>query len=105
MRNPASVSGSTQRFVPPEFHEVVDVAECALDEQLEQLQRRYAAASRAASRARFELELLEKRDDINAHVLEQARRQRLAAETRSQQLLRAIDALEDRLEYRELGSD
>jgi ribosome-associated translation inhibitor RaiA len=91
--------------VPPEFHEVVDVAECALDEQLEQLQRRYAAASRAASRARFELELLEKRDDINAHVLEQARRQRLAAETRSQQLLRAIDALEDRLEYRELGSD
>ena len=98
MRGPASVSDSNLRFVPPEFHEMVDVAECALDEQLEQLQRRYAAASRAASRARFELELLEKRDDINPNVLEQARRQRAAAETRSQQLLRAIDALEDRLE-------
>ena len=58
----------------------------------------YAAASRAASRARFELELLEKRDDINPNILEQARRQRAAAETRSQQLLRVIDALEDRLE-------
>ena len=105
MRNPASIGGSTRRFVPPEFHEVVDVAECALDEQLEQLQRRYAAASRAASKARFELELLEKRDDINPNVLEQARRQRTAAETRSQKLLRAIDALEDRLEHHELGSD
>ena len=40
------------------------MAECALDEQLEQLQRHYATASRAASRARFEIELLEKRDDI-----------------------------------------
>jgi hypothetical protein len=84
---------------------VVDVAECALDEQLEQLQRRYAAASRAASRARFEVELLEKRDDITGNVLELARRQRAAAETRSQQLLRAIDALEDRLESREPGRD
>jgi hypothetical protein len=98
VRHPASVSGPAMQFVPPEFHEFADVAECALDEQLEQLQRRYAAASRAASRARFEHELLEKRDDINPNVLEQARRQRAAAETRSQQLLRAIDALEDRLE-------
>jgi hypothetical protein len=85
-------------FVPTEFHEVVDVAECALDEQLEALQRRYAAASRAAARARFEVELLEQRDDINPNVLAQARKQRAAAESRSQQLLRAIDALEDRLE-------
>jgi hypothetical protein len=84
--------------MPPEFHEFVDVAECALDEQLELVQRRYAAASRAASRARFEVELLEKRDDINPNVLAQARKQRAAAESRSQQLLRAIDALEDRLE-------
>ena len=98
MRNPATVGSTATQFIPPEFHEVTDVADCALDEQLEQLQRRYAAASRAASRARFELELLEKRDDINTNVLEQARRQRAAAETRSQQLLRAIDALEDRLE-------
>ena len=105
MRNPASVSNPASRFVPPEFHEMVDVAECALDEQLEQLQRRYGAASRAASRARFELELLEKRDDISPNVIEQARRQRVAAETRSQQLLRAIDMLEDRLEHCELGSD
>src|SRR5262249_50027360 len=103
--NPASVSGSTTQFIPPEFHEVVDVAECALDEQLEQVQRRYAAASRAASRARFELELLEKRDDITANVLEQARRQRAAAETRSHQLLRAMDALEDRLEHRDVEND
>ena len=84
---------------------MVDVADCALDDQLEQLQRRYAAASRAASRARFELELLEKRDDINRNVLEQTRRQRAAAETRSKQLLQAIDALESRLESRELGRD
>jgi septal ring factor EnvC (AmiA/AmiB activator) len=75
-----------------------DIAECALDEQLEQLQRQYAAASRASSKARFELELLEKRDDIPAHVIAQAKRQRAAAETRSARLLRAIDALEDRLE-------
>ena len=100
MGNPASVSGSATQFIPPEFHEMLDVAECALDEQLEQVQRRYAAASRAASRARFELELLEKRDDVTENVLEQARRQRAAAETRSQQLLQAIDALEDRLEIR-----
>jgi len=83
---------------------MVDVADCALDEQLEQLQRRYAATSRAASRARFELELLERRDDISPNVLELTRRQRAAAETRSEQLLRAIDALESRLESREAGS-
>jgi hypothetical protein len=82
----------------PEFHDVTDVADCALDEQLEQLQRLYAAASRAASRSKFEVDLLEKRDDIHPHILAQARRQRAAAETRSAQLLRAIDALEDRLE-------
>ena len=85
-------------FIPTEFHDVTDVADCALDDQLEQLQRQYAAASRAASRAKFELELLEKRDDIPAHMLAQAKRQRAAAETRSTRLLSAIDALEDRLE-------
>ena len=105
MSNPASVSGSASQFIPPEFHDMVDVAECALDEQLEQMQRRYAAASRAASRARFELELLEKRDDINPNVLEQARRQRAAAETRSFELLRALDALEDRLEMSHASND
>lgn len=105
MKNSASFTGTGWRFVPPEFHEVVDVAECALDEQLEQLQRRYAAASRAASRARCELELLEKRDDIHSNILEQARRQRAAAETRSHQLLRAIDALEDRLEHADVGAE
>jgi len=101
----ASPPNAGSRFVPAEFHDVIDVAECALDEQLEQLQRRYAAASRAASRARFEVELLEKRDDIHQNILEQARRQRAAAETRSHELLRAIDALEDRLELREPGAD
>ena len=98
MRNTASLTDSTSSFIPAEFQELVDVAECALDEQLELLQRRYAAASRAASRSRFEFELLEQRDDIHPHILEQARRQRVAAESRSLQLLRAIDALEDRLE-------
>ena len=82
----------------PEFHDVTDVADCALDEQLEQLQRLYAAASRAASRSKFETDLLEKRGDIHPHILAQASRQRVAAESRSAQLLRAIDALEDRLE-------
>jgi hypothetical protein len=93
---PAATSRTA--FFPPEFHEFADVAECALDEQLETLQRHYAAATRAASRARFEVELLELRDDINPNVLTQARKQRDAAESRSRQLLRAIDALEDRLE-------
>jgi septal ring factor EnvC (AmiA/AmiB activator) len=104
VRDSSSFTHTRTGFIPPEFHDVTDVAECALDEQLEQLQRRYAAASRAAARARFELELLEKRDDLSANVIEQARKQRAAAETRSQQLLRAIDALEDRLEVRDVGS-
>ena len=80
------------------FQDDIDVAECALDEQLEQLHRQYAAASRAASRARFELELLEARNDIHANVLAQARRQRAAADTRCTRLMSAIDALEARLE-------
>jgi chromosome segregation ATPase len=90
-------------FIPAEFHDDVDVAECALDEQLEQLHRQYAAATRAASRARFETDLLEARDDIHAHVLDQARRQRAAAETRCTRLMTALDALEARLER--LGED
>ena len=94
MIDPAA--STTSSFIPPEFREIVDVAECALDEQLELLQRQYAAASRAAARARVECELLEKRDDIPPNVLTQARRQHSAAEIRSQQLLRVIDALEDR---------
>jgi len=53
---------------------------------------------RAASRARFELELLERRTDIHPHVVAQVKRQRSAAETRSERLVRAIDALEERLE-------
>ena len=84
---------------PAALGDAADVAECALDEQLEQLQRQYAAACRAASRAKFEVELLEKRDDIHVHILEQARRQRTAAETRSLQLQKTIDALEDRQEH------
>jgi len=90
-------------FIPTEFHDDTDVAECALDEQLEQLHRQYAAASRAASRARFELQLLEAREDVSAAVLSQARRQRAAADTRCARLMRAIDALEERLEHREAG--
>jgi ribosome-associated translation inhibitor RaiA len=83
---------------PTQFQDDVDVAACALDEQLEQLQRHYATASRAAARARFEIELLERRDDIPAHLLTNARRQRAAAETRCTRLLTAIETLEDRLE-------
>jgi hypothetical protein len=83
---------------PTQFQDDIDVAECALDEQLEQLQRHYATASRAASRARFEIELLEKRDDSSENVLAHARRQRAAAETRCTRLLTAIEALEERLE-------
>jgi hypothetical protein len=93
-----SQSQARGAFIPAEFHEDVDVAECALDDQIEQLHRQYAAASRAASRATFELELLEARDDVHAHVLAQAKRQRAAAETRCARLMRAIDALEERLE-------
>jgi hypothetical protein len=85
-------------FLPTQFEEDIDVAECALDEQLEQLQRHYAAATRAAGRARSEFELFEKRDDIPEHMIHQAKRQRAAAETRCARLLSAIEGLEDRLE-------
>ena len=90
-------------FIPAEFLDDIDVAECALDDQLEQLHRQYAAASRACSRAKFEVDLLEARDDIHAHVLSLARRQRAAAETRCARLMRTIDALEERLERSEDG--
>lgn len=99
MREPtASYLDSHATYVPAEFQHDFDVADCALDEQLENLQRQYASAVRAASRARFELELLEKRRDIPAHLVATAKRQRRAAETRSERLMRAIDALEERLE-------
>ena len=99
MRNMSgSFADSRGAFVPTEFQEMVDVAGCALDEQLEQLHRRYAAASRAAAKARFDMEMLEGQDDAPAHTLAQARRQRAAAETRSTDLLRVIDALEERME-------
>ena len=89
---------SRATYVPAEFQHDFDVAECALDEQLEHLQRQYASAARATSRAKFELELLDKRADVPAHVLATAKRQRAAAETRCARLIRAIDALEERLE-------
>ena len=89
-------------FIPAQFHDDIDVAECALDEQLEQLHRQYAAASRAVSRAKIEMEILEGRDDIHAHILAQARRQRAAAETRCARLMNAIDALEVRLDHTEI---
>jgi hypothetical protein len=98
VRESQNPSAYTPAYVLSEFQETVDVASCALDEQLEQLHRRYAAASRAASKSRFELELLESRDDVHAHVISQAKRQKVAAETRAAQLLRQIDALEDRME-------
>ena len=98
MRDSPSFMNARSAHLPHEFPGFADVAECALDDQLEQLQRQYAAASRATARAKFEVELLEQRDDINPNILAQAQRQRAAAETRSTQLLRAIDALEDRLE-------
>jgi hypothetical protein len=96
--SPDSQQYARGAYVPAEYHEAVDVAECSLDEQLELLHRRYAAATRAASKARFELELLEGRDDVHPHVISQAKRQKAAAETRAAQLLRQIDALEERLE-------
>jgi hypothetical protein len=99
VRNSSVSQGfSPSAFIPTQFEDDVDVAECALDEQLEQMQRHYAAATRAAARARSEIELLEKRDDISDHLIDQARRQRAAAETRCTRLLSAIEALEDRLE-------
>jgi septal ring factor EnvC (AmiA/AmiB activator) len=90
--------GYTPHVLPTQFQDDVDVAGCALDEQLEQMQRHYAAACRAASRARFEIESLQKHDDIPDHMINQAKRQRAAAETRCARLLSAIEALEDRLE-------
>ena len=105
MRYSAVLPGSASSFIPPEFHELVDVADCALDEQLECLQRCYAAAARAATKARFDFELLENRDDIHPHILAQAQRQRAAAERRSHELLRAIDALEDRMEKKGLPEE
>ena len=103
MSNTSTQVHQRTAFVPAEFFDDVDVAECALDDQLEQLHRQYAAASRASSRAEFELELLEAREGIHAHVLAQAKRQRAAAETRCARLVRAIDALEERLERAEDG--
>ena len=105
MGNSVLIPGSAATFIPPEFHELADVAECALDEQLEGLQRCYAAASRATARARCEVELFESRDDIHPHILAQAQRQLAAAEKRSQQLQRAMDALEDRLEKKGLPQE
>jgi septal ring factor EnvC (AmiA/AmiB activator) len=94
----ASYLDSRATYVPAEFQHDFDVADCALDEQLEQLQRQYASASRAVDRARFEVDLLAKRRDIHPRVLAQVTRQRDAAETRRARLVRAIDALEERLE-------
>ena len=99
MREPTtSYLDSRANYVPTEFQHDFDVAECALDEQLERLQRQYASAIRAASRARFEIEMLERAGDVQYHLVAQAKRQRAAAETRSERLIRAIDALEERLE-------
>ena len=106
MRYSAVLPGSASSFIPPAFHEeLVDVADCALDEQLESLQRCFAAAARAASKARYDVELLESRDDIHPHILAQAQRQRGAAERRSQELMRAIDALEDRMKEKGLPEE
>ena len=98
MNNSGISQGYSSRAIVSQFQDDVDVAECALDDQLEQLQRQYATASRAASRSRFEIELLEKREDIPAYLMDHAVRQRAAAETRCARLLTAIEALEDRLE-------
>jgi hypothetical protein len=98
VRDSVSPGHTSKAYAPTQFQDDVDVAECALDEQLEQLQRHYATASRAVSRTRFEIELLEKRDDIPAYLMEHAIRQRAAAETRCARLLTALEALEDRME-------
>lgn len=98
MNNTSTQVLQRSAFIPAEFQDDVDVAECALDEQLEQLHRQFATASRAAARAKVQLESLEARDDFHEHVLTQARRQRAAAETRCARLMRALDALEERLE-------
>lgn len=99
MRDTAATQGyAPSAFFSLEFMDDFDVADCALDDQLEQLHRQYAAATRAVSQARFEQELLESRDDIHPHMLAQAKRQRAAVETRCARLMRAIDALEERPE-------
>jgi len=85
-------------YVPTQFQDDFDVAQCALDELLEQLQRHYATASRAVARARFEIESMEERVEVSPHLIAQMKRQRVAAETRCLRLLTAIEALEDRLE-------
>jgi hypothetical protein len=84
--------------MPTQLQDDVDVAECALDEELEQLQRHFATASRAATRAQLEVEALQKRGNAPEHLISNARRQRAAADTRCARLLTAIEALEDRLE-------
>jgi hypothetical protein len=88
--------------LPAQYSDDVDVAGCALDEQLEQLYRQYAAASRALAQAKFEAELLAGRDDIHANILSQAARRRAAAETRCARLMSAIDTLEARLDPTEI---
>jgi primosomal protein N'' len=99
MREPTtSYLDSRSSYVPAEFQHDFDVAECALDEQLEQLQRQHASAVRAASKARFELDMLERGSNVHPYMLAQVKRQRAAAETRSARLMRAIDTLEERLE-------
>ena len=99
MANSSVLGGYTpSAYLPTQFQEDIDVAGCALDEQLEQLQRHYAAACRASARARIEIELLERRDDIPEHLLNHARRQHAVADTRCARLLNAIEALEERLE-------
>ena len=99
MANSSVIGGYTpSAYLPTQFQDDIDVAACALDEQLEQLQRHYAAACRASARTRIEIEYLEKRDDIPAHMLDHARRQHAAAETRCARLLSTIEGLEERLE-------
>ena len=59
MANSSVIGGFTpSAYFPTQFQEDIDVAACALDEQLEQLQRHYAAACRASARARIEIEFL-----------------------------------------------
>jgi hypothetical protein len=97
--NTSVIGGYTPgAYFPTQFQEDIDVAACALDEQLEQLQRHYAAACRASARARIEIESLAKRDDMPEHLLNHAERQHAAADTRCARLLSAIEALEERLE-------
>ena len=105
MRNPQAAAFSPHSaFFPSQLQDDVDVAECALDEQLEQWQRHYAAASRAAARANFEVQLLSGREDVPEYLVAQARRQQAAAEIRCNRLAAAIEALEERLEDADASS-